>query len=111
MEHFTTELLAVWDYLALAVCVAPGMNNDLPANTKSKIIAYHHRAEGVVREYKHEFLESRPDAGATASVLTQFLQELYLPIDTKVATALFYGIRADTHEFQRNISSQDLYNA
>ncbi len=111
MEHLTKEILAQCNYLALVDCVAPGMNNDLPPSTKINIIIDHHSAEGVVRENKPEFLESRPDAGATASILTQYLQELYLPIDTKVATALFYGIRADTHEFQRNISSQDMYNA
>jgi nanoRNase/pAp phosphatase (c-di-AMP/oligoRNAs hydrolase) len=111
MEHLTKEILAECDYLALVDCVAPGMNNDLPSNTKINIIIDHHSAEGVIREYKPEFLESRPEAGATASILTQYLQELYLPIDSKVATALFYGIRADTHEFQRNITSQDLYNA
>ncbi|HJJ43426.1 MAG TPA: DHH family phosphoesterase [Methanocorpusculum sp.] len=111
MEHLTKEILAECNYLALVDCVAPGMNNDLPLSTKINIIIDHHSAEGVVREYKPDFLESKPDAGATASILTQYLQELYLPIDTKVATALYYGIRADTHEFQRNVSSQDLYNA
>lgn len=111
MEHLTKDILTECNYLALVDSVAPGMNNDLPSDTKINIIIDHHSADGVVREKKPDFLESRPEAGATASILTQYLQELYLPLDTKVATALFYGIRADTHEFQRNISSQDLYNA
>ncbi len=111
MEHLTKDILTECNYLALVDSVAPGMNNDLPSDTKINIIIDHHSADGVVRENKPDFLESRPEAGATASILTQYLQELYLPLDTKVATALFYGIRADTHEFQRNISSQDLYNA
>ena len=111
MEHLTKEILTECNYLALVDCVAPGMNNDLPSDTKINIIIDHHSADGVIRENKPDFLESRPEAGATASILTQYLQELYLPLDTKVATALFYGIRADTHEFQRNVASQDLYNA
>lgn len=111
MEHLTKEIFAECDYLALVDCVGPGLNNDLPADTKINIIIDHHSAEGVTRINQPEFLESKPDAGATASILTQYLQELYLPIDTKLATALFYGIRADTQEFKRNVTPQDLHNA
>lgn len=111
MEHLTKEICSECDYLALVDCVAPGMNNDLPADTKINIIIDHHSAEGVKRINQPDFIESKPDAGATASIMTQYLQELYLPIDTKLATALFYGIRADTREFQRNVTPQDLHNA
>ena len=111
MEHLTSELLAECDYTALVDCVAPGMNNDLPADTRINIIIDHHSTEGVERQNVPDFMDIRPEAGATASILTQYIQELYLPLDTKLATALFYGIRADTHEFQRNVSPQDLHNA
>ncbi len=111
MEHLTPELLAECNYVALVDCVAAGMNNDLPADTKINILIDHHSSEGVIRKNTPVFQESRPEAGATASILTQYLQELYLPIDTKLATALYYGIRADTREFQRNVSAQDLHNA
>ncbi|MDV0443829.1 DHH family phosphoesterase [Methanorbis rubei] len=111
MERLTPEIFSTCNYLALVDCVAPGMNNDLPPDAPINIIIDHHSAEGITRVKKPEFLDSRPNVGATASIMTQYLQELYLPIDKKVATALFYGIRADTKEFQRNISPQDLYNA
>lgn len=111
MEHLTPEILKQCDYLALVDCAGPGINNDLPPDTKINIIIDHHSTESLVRINQPDFLESNPDAGATASILTQYLQELYLPFDTKVATALFYGIRADTKEFQRNVSPQDLHNA
>lgn len=111
IEHLTPEILQQCDYLALVDCVGPGINNDLPPETKVNIIIDHHSAENVVRINPPDFLESNPDAGATASIMAQYLQELYLTFDTKVATALFYGIRADTKEFQRNLSSQDLHNA
>jgi len=54
------------------------------------------------------FVDNRPGVGATASILTQYLQELDVPIDKRVATALLYGIRTDTKEFKRNVTSQDL---
>lgn len=111
MERLTPAILSECNYLALVDCVAPGMNNDLPLDTPINIVIDHHSTEGVVRSRKPDFLDSRPNVGATASIMTQYLQELYLPIEKKVATALFYGIRADTKEFQRNISPQDLHNA
>ncbi len=111
MERLTPEILAECNHLALVDCVAPGMNNDLPADTPINIIIDHHSTEGIEREHTPEFMDIRPDSGATASIFTQYLQELYLPLDTKLATALFYGIRADTHEFQRNVHPQDLHNA
>ncbi|HJJ99474.1 MAG TPA: DHH family phosphoesterase [Methanocorpusculum sp.] len=111
MERLTSKTLGECNYLALVDCVAPGMNNDLPLDTPINIVIDHHSMEDVTRLRKPEFLDSRPHAGATASIMTQYLQEFYLPIDKKVATALFYGIRADTKEFQRNLSPQDLRNA
>ena len=111
MERLTPEILAECDYTALVDCVAPGMNNDLPSDSNINIIIDHHSTEGVERVHMPDFMDIRPGAGATASIFAQYLQELYLPLDTKLATALFYGIRADTHEFQRNVSPQDLHNA
>ncbi|HJJ42471.1 MAG TPA: DHH family phosphoesterase, partial [Methanocorpusculum sp.] len=111
IDKLTPEIFAECDYLALVDCVGPGSNNDLAPDTKVNIIIDHHNAEGVTRINPPEFLESRPDIGATATIMTQYLQDLYLPIDKKIATALFYGIRADTKEFQRNITPQDLHNA
>ncbi|MDR3102403.1 MAG: NAD-binding protein [Methanocalculaceae archaeon] len=111
MEKLTPEILKGCNYLALMDCVAPGMNNDLPLDTPINIIIDHHSTEGVTRLHNPDLLDFRQNVGATASIMTQYLQELYLPIDKKVATALFYGIRADTKEFQRNISPQDLHNA
>ncbi|MDR0438703.1 MAG: NAD-binding protein [Methanocalculaceae archaeon] len=111
MEKLTSEILGECDYLALVDCVAPGMNNNLSYDTPINIVIDHHSTEGVTRLRKPEFLDSRPNVGATASIMTQYLQELYLPIDKKIATSLFYGIRADTKEFQRNLSPQDLHNA
>ncbi|HJJ47244.1 MAG TPA: DHH family phosphoesterase [Methanocorpusculum sp.] len=111
IERQTPELLAKCNYLALIDCGGPSINNDLAEDTKINIIIDHHSREGVSLEYEPEYFDVREDAGATASIFTQYLQELYTPIDTKLATALYYGIRSDTREFQRNIHPQDLHNA
>ena len=107
MEHLTPEALAKCNYLALVDTPAPGANNDLPQSTKIHIIIDHHK-DGKHTATAGTFVDIRPGLGATASILTQYLQELDIPVDKRVATALMYGIRADTKDFKRNATPQDL---
>ncbi|MBN2733353.1 MAG: NAD-binding protein [Methanomicrobiaceae archaeon] len=95
------------DYMALVDSSSPGSNNFLPAGMKVDIIIDHHKAaDEDIRSVR--FVDIRPGVGATASIMTQYLQELDISVDQKVATALLYGIRADTRDFSRNITPQDL---
>jgi len=107
MEHLSPESLAKCNYLALVDTPAPGANNDVPEGTKIHIIIDHHR-DGKYGSGSGTFADIRPGVGATASILTQYLQELDIPVDKRVATALMYGIRADTKDFKRNITPSDL---
>ncbi|MBO4522687.1 MAG: bifunctional oligoribonuclease/PAP phosphatase NrnA, partial [Methanomicrobium sp.] len=95
------------DYIALVDSSAAGVNNFLPPDTKVDIIIDHHKIMEEENRSVH-FVDVRPGMGATASILTQYLQELDILVDQKVATALLYGIRADTHDFSRNTTPQDL---
>jgi len=106
MEHLTPEALAKCTYLALVDSPAPGANNDLPPGTRISIVIDHHK-DGKHAPVPGTFIDIRPGVGATASILTQYLQELDIPVDRRVATALLYGIRADTKDFRRNITPQD----
>jgi len=107
MEHLTPEALSKCNYLALVDTPGPGANNDLPQSTKIHIIIDHHK-DGKHTATAGTFVDIRPGLGATASILTQYLQELDIPVDKRVATALMYGIRADTKDFKRNATPQDL---
>ena len=107
MEHLTADALAKCTYLAMVDCEGPGANNDVPPQTKINIIIDHHR-EGKHVTNQNNFVDIRPGVGATASIMTQYLQELDVPVDKRVATALLYGIRTDTKEFKRNVTPQDL---
>jgi nanoRNase/pAp phosphatase (c-di-AMP/oligoRNAs hydrolase) len=107
MEHLTPETLQACNYLALVDCSGPGANNDIPPQTKINIIIDHHK-EGKHATGQGSFIDIRPGVGATASIMTQYLQELDVPVDKRVATALLYGIRTDTKEFKRNVTPQDL---
>jgi nanoRNase/pAp phosphatase (c-di-AMP/oligoRNAs hydrolase) len=107
MERLTPEALATCTYLAMVDCSGPGSNNDVTPQTKINIVIDHHR-DGKHTTVQGAFTDIRPGVGATASILTQYLQELDVPVDKRVATALLYGIRTDTKEFKRNVTPQDL---
>ena len=107
MEHLTPEALSACTFLALVDCSGPGANNDIPPQTKINVIIDHHK-EGRHLASQGMFVDIRPGVGATASIMTQYLQELDVPVDKRVATALLYGIRTDTKEFTRNVTPQDL---
>src|SRR5208337_29496 len=78
MEHLTPEALSACTYLAIVDCSAPGANNDIPLQTKINVIIDHHK-EGRHVASQGMFVDIRPGVGATASIMTQYLQELDVP--------------------------------
>ncbi|HEX6133383.1 MAG TPA: DHH family phosphoesterase [Longimicrobiales bacterium] len=66
----------------------------------------HHPAEP---DYVAEFADIRPDYGATATMLTEYLRAAAeKQIGQGLATALLYGIRTDTDSLQRGVSPADV---
>lgn len=107
MERISPQVIQDCTHLALVDSPAPGMNNPLSPHTRVDIIIDHHReASHAVTD--GAFTDIRPGLGATASILTQYLQELDIAVDPAVATGLLYGIRSDTKDFRRNVTPQDL---
>ena len=106
MDRITPESLAECNYLAIVDSPGPGINNALSKEDRVNIVIDHHPNHDAKNGY--DFLDRRPDMGATASLMTQYMQELDVPVDKNVATALFYGIMADTRGFRRNTSPLDL---
>jgi nanoRNase/pAp phosphatase (c-di-AMP/oligoRNAs hydrolase) len=58
--------------------------------------------------YDADFVDVRPNVSATSTILTKYIQELDLSLDGNVATALLYGIRAETLDFKRDTTPADL---
>lgn len=110
MEKADPLTLQECTYLALIDSPAPGVNNPLLPKTRVHIIIDHHR-DGQGSDSVATFVDTRPGLGATASILAQYLQELDISVDKRVATGLLYGIRSDTRDFRRNVTTQDLNNA
>jgi nanoRNase/pAp phosphatase (c-di-AMP/oligoRNAs hydrolase) len=66
----------------------------------------HHPPE---TEYCADFLDVRPEYGAVATMLTEYLRATDADcIDARLATALLYGIRTDTDSLTRGVTSADV---
>ena len=62
----------------------------------------------VVKTPKVPFADLRPKVGATATILTRYLQEAKLKIQRPLATALAFGIKTDTNSLTRSAAHQDV---
>ena len=59
-------------------------------------------------EYEAAFVDVRANVSSTSTILTKYVQEFDLSLDETVATALLYGIRAETLDFKRDTTPADL---
>jgi nanoRNase/pAp phosphatase (c-di-AMP/oligoRNAs hydrolase) len=55
-----------------------------------------------------DFTDVRPNVSSTSTILTKYIQEFDLSPAQEVATALLYGIRAETMDFKRETTPADL---
>lgn len=92
--------------IALIESSIPGLNNPLTPGTKVSIVIDHHQAN--MEDVEAEYIDIRQNLGATATIMTKYLQELEIPIKTELATALLYGIKVDTDDFRRNTDPADM---
>ncbi|WP_227354316.1 DHH family phosphoesterase [Haladaptatus salinisoli] len=59
-------------------------------------------------EYEAEFSDVRPNVSSTSTIMTKYVQEFDISLSEEVATALLYGIRAETLDFKRDTTPADL---
>lgn len=57
---------------------------------------------------KVEFHDIQSRIGATATIVTQYYMSQAIEMDSRVATALLYGIKSDTRDLGRETSKHDL---
>lgn len=95
-------------YSAIAlVDTQPGAgNNSLPDQSPPQIVFDHHRPvrQGLDRV---KFVDVRPTVGATVSLVFLYLDAAGIKPDPDLATAIFYGIQADTRSLSRGDSPTD----
>ena len=81
-------------------------NNCLPEGIVPAAVIDHHPTYGDYNGVP--FCDLRDGYGATSTILTEYLQESGVPVDAKIATALFYGIAAETQDLGREAGPADI---
>lgn len=100
--------LESFDCIAL-VDTQPGFGHtSLPEGRVADIILDHHVPPEQADVPTAAFEDVRTEVGATSSIVTSYLMALDSKLTKEVATALFYGIRTDTADLSRNVSSLDV---
>ncbi|MDV0444890.1 manganese-dependent inorganic pyrophosphatase [Methanimicrococcus sp. At1] len=99
------EIYDTYDSLALVDNSIPSINNSVPADQPIGIIIDHHSYADI--EPSADFIDVRTNVGASATIMTKYLQQMDIPVSKELATALLFGIRTDTNDFRRNTTSAD----
>lgn len=81
-------------------------NNSLPADQKAALVLDHHPPRETSESA--DFMDIRPDYGASASMIVEYLRAAKLEPDRRLATALFYGIQSETMDLGREASEADV---
>jgi nanoRNase/pAp phosphatase (c-di-AMP/oligoRNAs hydrolase) len=108
----TPAELASYKYLSLVDTSMPEPSIELPESLKLLTVVDHHRAAKV----DAPFVDIRPAMGASCSIYAEYMQHGLAGLtkdrreDTRVATALLFGIQTDTDDFSL-ASEQDFMAA
>lgn len=101
------EMINIHNFSVIAlVDTQPGAgNNSLPTSMTPAIVIDHHGLRKASQ--KVALADIRPKYGSCSTILVEYLKEADLPIKTKMATALYYGIKSDTQDLGRDATEAD----
>lgn len=85
---------------------AQKFNANIIDMTGDEIICIDHHP--TFQQAAYRFCDIRPEIGACASMIASYFFENDIPVDTKTATVLTFGIRSDTDKLSRGVSALDL---
>lgn len=80
-------------------------NNSLPEGRIVSAVIDHHP---VRPDTAIQFTDVRPELGACASMMVQYLRAAEIEIDPWLATALFYAIQSETMDLSRETTDEDV---
>jgi nanoRNase/pAp phosphatase (c-di-AMP/oligoRNAs hydrolase) len=73
-------------------------------NIKFDVVIDHHP---MTNNWKATHVDIRPDYGAASSIMVEYLRAADLKPSVYLATALFYAIKVDTHNFEKKARMAD----
>lgn len=83
-------------------------NNALPHKLIPHLVIDHHPESSITGQVP--FVLINTESGATASILSEYLFRLDLPINKNLATALVYAIKSETRDLGRETYQVDIDN-
>lgn len=95
-----------FDLLALVDTQENVGNHALPPNKRAHIIIDHHPLRDDAPPAA--FADVGRAFGATSTLLTEYLKEAHIDPGPELATALYYGIKADTRDLARQTNDPDV---
>lgn len=114
LAHLTPgwELISAPDEIAsesliILVDTQPGAgNNLLPASIIPSAVFDHHQPIRL-RVDQVPYVDLRPELGAASTLIYLYLEAAGLSLHSRLATALFYGIKTDTNGLSRGTTHED----
>ena len=87
----------------------PGAGNNMIPNDYHPhvVLDHHHPLRTALKPV--DYVDVRPEVGATASLVFQYMQAADISPDAEIATGLFYGIQTDTRGLSRGDSLIDQF--
>jgi len=80
-------------------------HNDFFSNIEYTVVIDHHPQNQTVNS---GFCDVRPEYGSTSTIMTQYLRAARIKPSQALATALLYGIKTDTRNFERHTLIEDI---
>ena len=80
-------------------------HNEKFSSLKPSVIIDHHPES---QQFSAPYMDIRPNYGATASIMTEYLKAAKIRPSMRLATALYYGIKTDTDSFSRRAILEDI---
>jgi hypothetical protein len=94
-----------YQHFALIDCQPWTGNSQLPSEVVPDLVFDHHPMRKATQ--RSRFFDVRPEYGATATILTEYLEEAGLHVTRPLATGLVYAIRSETQDFGREAAGPD----
>jgi nanoRNase/pAp phosphatase (c-di-AMP/oligoRNAs hydrolase) len=92
------------DYNRFVIVDSQPNHNEGFAQFRPNVVIDHHPETNE----KAPFWDIRPKYGATATILTEYLRAAKITPSVKLATGLFYAIKTDTSNFERQTLIEDI---
>lgn len=105
LKRLTTADLKAASHLVLVDTQPDAGNSPLRAGVLPTVVIDHHPLRTAYRQAR--YTDIRPQVGATASLLVEYLQAAAVAVTPTLATALFYGIKTDTQGLERGTAACD----